>query len=65
MGHGIGTKMHMAPDVLNYSVSSKGVKLQPGMVLALTPKGVWVLTARDGGAAGLEPFGFAPTPLSA
>lgn len=37
VGHGIGTAMHMAPDVLNYSVSRKGVKLRPGMVLAIEP----------------------------
>lgn len=37
VGHGIGTAMHMAPDVLNYSVKRKGPKLRPGMVLAIEP----------------------------
>ena len=29
VGHGIGTAMHMAPDVLNYSVKRKGPRLRP------------------------------------
>ena len=37
VGHGIGTRMHMAPDVLNYSVRRKGPRLRPGMVLAIEP----------------------------
>lgn len=37
VGHGIGTQMHMPPDVLNYSVRGKGLKLKPGMVLAVEP----------------------------
>ena len=37
VGHGIGTAMHMDPDVLNYSVKRKGEKLRPGMVLAIEP----------------------------
>lgn len=37
VGHGIGTAMHMAPDVLNYSVKRRGARLQPGMVLAVEP----------------------------
>ncbi|MCL3777027.1 MULTISPECIES: type I methionyl aminopeptidase [unclassified Actinomyces] len=37
VGHGIGTAMHMAPDVLNYSVRRKGPRLRPGMVLAIEP----------------------------
>jgi len=37
VGHGIGTQMHMAPDVLNYSVRRKGPRLRPGMVLAVEP----------------------------
>ncbi|MFC2359825.1 MAG: type I methionyl aminopeptidase [Actinomyces dentalis] len=38
VGHGIGTRMHMAPDVLNYSVRRKGPRLRPGMVLAIEPR---------------------------
>lgn len=37
VGHGIGTAMHMPPDVLNYSVKRRGPKLRPGMVLAVEP----------------------------
>ena len=37
VGHGIGTAMHMAPDVLNYSVRRRGARLRPGMVLAVEP----------------------------
>lgn len=99
-GHGIGSAMHMAPDVLNYRSRSRGPKLQPGMALAIEPllvrgsiatttlddgwtvvtqdkkraahwehsvalhaDGIWVLTAADGGTAGLAPFGVTPTPL--
>ena len=35
--------MHMAPDVLNYSVRRRGPRLKPGMVLAVEP----MLTAGD------------------
>ena len=98
-GHGIGTSMHMAPEVLNYRARSNGPKIKPGMCLAIEPMlttggadthtladdwtvvtadgsrashwehsvarhdgGVWVLTAADGGAAGLAPFGITPVP---
>ncbi|GAA1843107.1 type I methionyl aminopeptidase [Brevibacterium marinum] len=98
-GHGIGTAMHMPPEVLNYRARSNGPKIKPGMCLAIEPMltvgssetitladdwtvvtedgsrashwehsiarhdgGVWVLTAEDGGAAGLAPFGITPVP---
>lgn len=32
--------------------------------VAVHSKGIWVLTAVDGGVAGLKPFGIAPVPLS-
>ncbi|MDJ0318720.1 type I methionyl aminopeptidase [Arthrobacter antibioticus] len=100
VGHGIGSAMHMPPDVLNYSSKHRGPKLKPGMCLALEPmlvrggletitlsddwtvvtadkaraahwehsvavhaKGIWVLTAADGGAARLSPLGVTPVPL--
>ncbi len=100
VGHGIGSAMHMAPDVLNYSSKHRGPKLKPGMCLAIEPmlvrggletktlsddwtvvtadkaraahwehsvavhaKGVWVLTAADGGASRLAPLGVTPVPL--
>lgn len=100
VGHGIGSAMHMPPDVLNYSSKHRGPKLKPGMCLALEPmlvrgdletitlqddwtvvtadkaraahwehsvavhaKGIWVLTAADGGAERLAPLGVTPVPL--
>jgi len=35
--HGIGTKMHEEPNVLNYGEPGHGPRLQEGMVLALEP----------------------------
>ncbi len=37
VGHGIGRKLHEAPQVPNFGEAGKGVKLQPGMVLAIEP----------------------------
>jgi methionyl aminopeptidase len=36
-GHGIGKRMHEEPMVLNYVTDGRGIKLQPGLVLALEP----------------------------
>lgn len=36
-GHGIGTEMHMDPDVPNYGKAGKGPKLQNGMTLCCEP----------------------------
>ncbi len=36
-GHGIGTRMHMAPDVPNYARARLTPKLRPGIVLAIEP----------------------------
>jgi methionyl aminopeptidase len=36
-GHGIGTRMHMDPHILNYGRAGKGPKLQRGMALAIEP----------------------------
>ena len=100
VGHGIGTQMHQAPDVLNYRSSHRGPKVRPGLCLAIEPMlvrgkletrvldddwtvvtadgaracqwehsvavhdgGIWVLTAEDGGAAWLAPFGVTPVPV--
>ena len=97
-GHGIGTEMHMDPDVPNWGRAGRGPKIVEGMVLciepmatlgmedtatlddewtvvtvdgswashwentvAVTSKGLWVLSEPDGGKAELEkrgvPFG--------
>lgn len=37
VGHGIGTQMHQAPDVLNYRSSHRGPKIRPGLCLAIEP----------------------------
>lgn len=36
-GHGIGSRMHMDPHVLNYGPPGQGPRLVPGMVLAIEP----------------------------
>jgi methionyl aminopeptidase len=36
-GHGIGSRMHMDPHVLNYGRAGKGPRLHPGMALAIEP----------------------------
>lgn len=37
VGHGIGRSLHEDPQIPNYGFSGKGVKLKPGMVLAIEP----------------------------
>lgn len=37
VGHGIGSSMHMPPDVPNYGKGGHGVELVPGIALALEP----------------------------
>lgn len=37
VGHGIGTEMHQAPDVLNYRTGHRGPKVRPGLCLAIEP----------------------------
>ena len=37
VGHGIGTAMHQAPDVLNFRSSHRGPKVRPGLCLAIEP----------------------------
>ena len=37
VGHGIGTSLHEAPEVPNFGVSGRGVRLVPGMTLAIEP----------------------------
>lgn len=36
-GHGVGKQVHEDPAVLNYGQTGKGIKLEPGMTLALEP----------------------------
>ncbi|QNV40439.1 type I methionyl aminopeptidase [Rothia amarae] len=63
VGHGIGTSMHMAPDVLNYAARDLGPRLKKGMALAIEPMLVtgsiethvladdWTIKTNDGGDA--------------
>lgn len=63
VGHGIGSQMHMAPDVLNYRSSHRGPAIKPGMCLAIEPMLVtggietrvldddWTVVTTDGGRA--------------
>jgi methionyl aminopeptidase len=36
-GHGIGTSMHQEPDVMNEGRPRRGLKLKPGLVIAIEP----------------------------
>ena len=36
-GHGIGTEMHEDPDIRNFRMNDKGIRLRPGMTLAVEP----------------------------
>lgn len=51
-GHGIGTAMHQAPDVMNYRTRDRGPAIVPGMCLAIEPMliqgdGQWRMLADD------------------
>lgn len=37
VGHGIGSHLHEAPEVPNFSTLKRGIKLQPGMTIAVEP----------------------------
>jgi methionyl aminopeptidase len=37
VGHGIGTQMHQAPDVLNFRSANRGPKVRAGLCLAIEP----------------------------
>ena len=59
-GHGIGTMLHEDPEIPNFRQKKKGIKLQPGMTLAIEPminagthevnwsEDGWTVTTRDG-----------------
>ena len=60
VGHGIGREMHEAPEVPNFGTAGKGIRLLPGMTIAIEPMinagqaGVktlsdgWTVVTRDG-----------------
>ncbi len=37
VGHGIGSQMHEAPQIPNFKQVNRGIRLQPGMTLAIEP----------------------------
>lgn len=61
IGHGIGYEMHEAPQVFNYAVRGRGVKVRPGLAVAIEPiicerdnatrtaRDGWTVTMADGG----------------
>lgn len=63
VGHGVGLKMHMPPDVPNYGRRGTGVLLKPGDTIAIEPMATlggekiktlddgWTITTRDGSVA--------------
>ena len=63
VGHGIGTEMHEEPQVPNYRTGVRGMKLQPGICLAIEPMFTlgshevetrpdgWTVVTRDGSLA--------------
>ena len=63
VGHGIGTEMHQEPQVTNYRTGARGMKLVPGICLAIEPmltlgshevaikQDGWTVVTRDGSLA--------------
>lgn len=37
VGHGVGTKLHEAPEVPNFGTAGRGIRLLPGMTIAIEP----------------------------
>ena len=62
-GHGIGKQMHEDPGVPNYGKPGRGIRLEPGMTLAIEPMVIagkpdiwelddgWTIVSRDGSLA--------------
>lgn len=61
IGHGVGTQLHEEPDVPNYGIRGKGLRLQKGMTIAIEPMinmggyeveqrhpNGWTVTTKDG-----------------
>ena len=63
VGHGVGLKMHMPPDVPNYGKKGTGILLMPGDTIAIEPMATlggekivtsddgWTISTRDGSIA--------------
>ena len=62
-GHGIGKEMHEDPGIPNYGKSGRGIRLEPGMTLAIEPMVIqgkpnilelddgWTIITEDGSLA--------------
>ena len=62
-GHGIGRNMHEAPEIPNYGKAGRGIRLEPGMTLAIEPMVIqgkpnilelddgWTIITEDGSLA--------------
>ena len=51
VGHGVGAKLHEAPEVRNFGPAGHGPRLQPGMTIAVEPMvcaGDWQVENREG-----------------
>ncbi len=61
VGHGVGRELHESPDIPNFGIAGKGVRLTKGMVIAIEPminmgtkdvsfskKDGWTVTTKDG-----------------
>jgi methionyl aminopeptidase len=76
-GHGIGSSMHMPPDVPNYGKPGKGPRLVPGLALAVEPMVVagsqenvlldddWTVATKDGSLSAHFEHTFTLTPRGA
>lgn len=63
VGHGVGLRMHMPPDVPNYGRKGRGILLKPGETIAIEPMATlggekvktlddgWTIATRDGSFA--------------
>lgn len=58
-----GIETIVQDDGWTVSMKDGGMSAQWEHSVAIHRDGIWVLTAEDGGAAGLEPFGITPTPI--
>ena len=62
-GHGIGRDMHEEPEIPNYGRAGRGIRLEPGMTLAIEPMVIqgkpdiweledgWTIVTQDGSLA--------------
>ncbi len=74
VGHGVGTSLHEEPQVPNFGCAGKGIRLKPGLVLAIEPmvnagsKAVhvgadgWTARTKDGSLSAHYEYSVAVTP---